>query len=229
MGASVWLRPIPPKPYGSLVQLNTFHDLVSGVVNRGTRYNSNIIVATRQAVRWIERKQTLKFMDKFSTFSLSVDQADLTFASSRIKRVYFIRFPIGGDFHYLNGQRSPKGFTSGQAGRPSEYWWERGTQRLVFSIPVDTAYDAEVMWAEYTTWPTDTSPDFTSVFEHWLLDNAEDLLMAQTMLFMVPTLKDPLVRQFWQPIRDEGLKTIEIAEDEFRHSDSAAAMRMYTG
>lgn len=202
------------------MNLETFHTLVRNSIARGTSMDDMIPLAVRQAVRWLERNYSLGYMHKFKTFTLLSSGADpriVAMPHARVKAVKFLRLLLPtGQYAYLT-QVMGQEVDSPEGDIPAGYWVEG--ERLWLDTPPKEDFPAELLWVEYTEWPT------VGTAEHWLLNHAEDVLLAQTVLQLGPQLRDDKLMGLYKGLRDEGLRTLTLAEDERNQSNANLIMR----
>jgi hypothetical protein len=149
----------------------------------------------------------------------------VTVGFSEFKSQDFLRIPLTTtppDFAYLN-YTDPTLFDELEDGRPTQYWIETGTKKFVFDRKADQNYSIEFFGAQYSVWSTATNAT------HWLFDNAEDLLVAQSMFFLAPIVRAPELWQMFKAIRDEAVQTAMRADDEFRYTSRHLAQKMFVG
>jgi hypothetical protein len=201
--------------------LGDFKTRVKNGIRRNDTADSLIEPAAAAATRWLERNYTFLYMMQFRRFTISAsanDPRQLSLPSSRVKAVRMLRIEKdSGYFHYVP-LIDPKDMTRVHEGLPEGYWLD-GRQRIWIDATPTEDLSAEIQFSEYSIFPTQDSE--TS----WLIDNAEDVLQAQTIMFLAPELRDQKVFQFYQRLRDEGLKTLLLAEDEGKYQNMEAQMR----
>lgn len=199
--------------------------LVRGVVNRGTKFDSEISAMLRQSGRWLERNHTLEHMKRLLAVTLLAEDEDLLVQVGELKSIEFFRLVVTDStsrWHYLK-KRDPQDLWSRETGRPEAYWYESKTQRIYFDRPVDAAYDGQLYIVEYTEWPTTTSES------NWLIENAEDFLMADALVRLSPIVRNPQLKVSWEPEAAKSLRTLSLADTELQYENSEAEMGIYTG
>lgn len=203
------------------MNLGDFKSQINGNIRRGTSLDARIPTFIRQAARWIERNKTLQYMKVLATISIDPDTNDaprfIELTGTLIKSVIFFRWiDDEGTYLYLRNW-DPAKFTALESGTPRYYWLD-GVSRIVLTTTPDEVLSGELQVSRYTSWPTNN--DAT----HWLLDNAEDVLEAQTMIQFAKYVRDAELQQHWRAIRDEGLVTLYAAEQEFEYSNTDLQM-----
>lgn len=207
--------------------LAEFHTLVSGIINRGTSVDTSIVGATRRAARFIERNYTFEYMKQYDS-NVAIAAAATTilvsaFTSNEVKRILFLRTldtttdPDATVYKYIT-RSDPMDLGSLEEGRPTHFWMsDKDTIQL--DMTADKAYTAQIQWVEFTAWPTDTGES------PWLVDNAEDALLARTMLYMAPIVRmAPKEYQMWQQNWAEAVKTLVDAQIDYENGAASSAM-----
>ena len=202
-----------------MTTLAEFHERVSETINRTDLFNAQIPNFVKLAARRIERRRTFQYMEKFNSSSLDLTEDTRSYAISlltanQIKRINFWRIvnvTTGSDnvtFSYIEKVKAADALARPKK-KPSHFWLDGWDNFILLEIP-DKAYDnTEMQWEEFTSWPTDMGQ------QPWLVTNAEDLLMAQTMLLMAPRLRmDEKSVNLWAGLGKDALDTIFTAEQE---------------
>lgn len=204
--------------------LSAFHSMVSTECNKGTRLDAFIPTRTMMAARVIERAQSLKYMERFVTFTTdytAMEPRAVAFPNSRVKAINFLRWMnTDGEYAYLT-QVDPQTVVARESGYPTGYWMD-GLDYLWFDNTPGVNIDFEFSFWQYTDWPTDTAQ------EPWLAANAVDLLLAETMFLLAPKAREPAWLQLYQPMKDEGLRTLITADEELKASSRDESM-IYDG
>lgn len=211
------------------VDLATFHSTVSGIINRGTKFDTDIVVQTRNAARWLEQNFSFRYMRKlrFLVFFLGDLEVNLP---AEVKSIEFLRIPLAGTTlidpsqHYLT-EGDPEDFLTQATGLPNHYF-EQGDEdldKLILDKKPDKDYEAELYANFYTEWPTDTTK------APWLVKNGEVVLQAQTMIFMAPIIRNLGLIQLYTAQRQENISVILLSEEEREISNSEHAMKMFVG
>ena len=203
--------------------LGVFHTMVSEACNKGTSLDSMIDDYTRMAARWIERNFNHKYMERCVSFTIDytvaqprgIPLAGLGFKAMKSLQIADPTSTATGlllrtipKVHRLDITEIDEGFAEG-------YWMDGYDYLWLDKTPLEN-YTAYMTYWQYTTWPTLTTS------EPWLLANAEDLMLAQTMLMLAPAARESEWATAWRPIRDEALRTLSLAEDaaEWENTDS---------
>lgn len=196
------------------VTVGDFYTTLRNAHGRGNEFDSVQDGVTRRAVRLIEQNYTLSYMRRFVSFQLQANTRAVP-QPDRVKEIEFIRVKLGdsksNDYRYLHYVHpkmiEEKGIGSDDDRVPLAFWLD-SDQYIWFDGAPSSDENLEMYYTQYSEWPTNTSET------HWLLNNAEEVLLAQTMIGMAPFLRDPEVVQLWTQQRDLAMKTLLLAEDE---------------
>lgn len=203
------------------MNLGEFHALVSSSLNRGTSLDSSIPDKVRQAVRWIERNYTFQYMRRWVEGSI-----DASVATPYIIPLYDLRPKAIEAFRLIDSETSkyrdlkridPKERNGRGAWPPSGYWLD-GVNSIILDAEPTEDQDYEIHLHQYTALPTDTD------FQHWLIDNAEDLLLFTSLWYMGVSLRDDRMISAYKLLREEAMQTLHIAEQDIQHNDRDAVM-----
>ena len=202
-----------------MTTLAEFHERVSEVINRGDKFDSQIPNFVKLAARRIERRRTFQYMEKFDNSKLDLVEdtrsyAISTLTANQIKRINFWRIvntTTGSDdvtFSYIEKVKAAD-ILERPKEKPSTFWLDAWDNFILGEIP-DKAYDnTEIHWEEFTDWPAKIEQ------QPWLITNAEDLMMAQTMLLMAPRLRmNEKMVSLWVGLGKDALETIITSEQE---------------
>lgn len=194
-----------------MATLGEMHEMVRLSLQKGTTLDTVIPSRVRQAARWIERNRSYQYMKRIGQVSIDLSSEfpwAVEMPSSTWKSIETVRI-VGSDGAYYPLTLNPNyGLQlSFESGRPTTYTLD-GTERLLFDCNPDEAYYVEIFWTQYTSWPTAESST------NWLLENAEDLLLYQTMLHMALFLRDDRMAATYLGGRDEALRTLHLEEED---------------
>ncbi len=208
------------------MSLGTFKTLVSGEVNKGVLHDTAIAARIRMAARWFERNYSMRYMHRWVEFTIdsTVVEPRLIVPPPRVKSYEFFRIVAAdGTLHYLN-KIAAADVLNLPTQEPSRFWLD-GDQNLVLDSDPKENYAAEIGYFQYTDW--DSLDDNQNP---WLVENAEDAMLAQTMIYMAAFLREDnefLAR--YQLMRNESLNTIITADEEFLHGASEEIVMEYHG
>jgi hypothetical protein len=166
-------------------------------------------------------------MKRFVDFTISASASNprVLPMPSRPKQIYFLRVVRDAtDVQDASKEYSnlhmidPSTLTELGVGAPKFYWLDALDYIWLNSI-VEKDWTAELYYAQYTNWPTDTSQS------PWLVNNAEELLLAQTMMHLAPFMRDQATQQLWKGQRDLALKALIDADYEFAYQNRSMKMQ----
>lgn len=208
-----------------------FKVTVSDTLNRGTTLDTALDTRVRQAIRWFERLRKYSYMYEWTAFTIDASASPdprLLTLPSRVRSWDFFRILLGSgtafDYKRLR-QINPLDVTRLEITRPEGFWFNSNIQIVLSSTPKED-YSAEYAYWAYTDQDAIGDDD-----THWLIDNAEDAVLARTMLLMAPYMReDTKFFQMYKALLDDALIGLEIAESEFEHGSSEQIqIGVYTG
>lgn len=183
--------------------------IVSAEISRGTALDASIGDRVNWAIRWLERNYNMQYMHRYVTFTLAANSRSVSFPSGGTpKRIEFIRQVKSDNTIIEYPKVDPQDVTELTVDPTG--WWLDGTEFLWFDRATSGALALELEML-YWQFSADLVADADA---HWLLDNAEDLMVAQTMLFMARLAKQDAWIASYKNMRDEGLQTLISAEAE---------------
>lgn len=180
--------------------------IVSDEVSRQSVLDTKIDTRIFWAVRWLERNYSLQFMHRFVDFELAVDTRSVQLPSEP-KRFEFIRYTGTNGYYQYLPKVAPQDVTRNEQKNPTG-WWLDGVQFIRFDNAPPEALPMEMLYWQYTVAFTDDA-DTT-----WSFDSAQDVIVAQTMKFMLSLMKKPEDFALYKDMRDEGLRTLLLADAE---------------
>lgn len=204
--------------------LSELHTEISRAIARGTAYDGRIPAYARMAARYIERNYTFQYMNILATFEIDKDAVEprLITLPTRMKKDTLVRLVLD-DGSYQNLQKiDPQQQHLLETVDPPTGYFLSGDDRIWLAQIPQEDYDAEIFYTRYTTWPT--ALDGTN----WLLTNAEDVLIAQSMVFLAPLLRDPDALGLWKGMLDMAMKSLLDADLELEFSNKPAVMQYGT-
>lgn len=164
--------------------LSEFTALVKDEANKGSTLDAAIPARIQMAVTRLERRYTMKYMEVFDTFTLSAAATDPRRhdLDVKLKDIEFLRYTsTHGRYHYLM-QANPADVLRDDQCHPTGFWLS-GMSTLWFDNTVQEDLPLEYLWSEYSTQPL--------VDDHWLLVNAQDCLLAETMKVLSTRAREP--------------------------------------
>jgi hypothetical protein len=202
------------------MDLQTLHSEISKAIARGTAYDARIPAYAKMAARYIERNYTFQYMNIFATFEVDADAVEprLITLPARMKKDIFVRLVLDeGEYQPLQ-KIDPQQQHTLVTEVPTGYFLS-GDDRIWLAQTPEEDYDGEIFYTRFTTWPT--APDATN----WLLNYADDVLIAQTMVFMAPLLRDPDAGALWGAMNQMAMKSLLDADFELEFSNKPAVMQ----
>lgn len=202
------------------MNLGEFHSSVSAEINRGAAHDAAIPDAVRRAARWLERNYTFRYMEikTLISYSAGIDYVD-AFLIDKTKKIMDLAInDTDGTVDHLD-QVEPIDLHEKETAKPTSWYLLQTSTYIWTNTVIDQAYTGYVHRAQYTTWPTSLA---TSGI--WLIDNAEDVLLAQAMILLAPRMRAPELAALYGKMRDEGLRTLVMADEEQRSSGAVLQM-----
>lgn len=212
------------------MNLTDFTAMVKDEANKGTRLDAIIPLRIQMAVQRLERRYTMKYMERFVIISLDPGAAEpraVAFPANGMKGVNFMRYSCvrTGQYRYLHQCDSQDVLSDDQC-NPTGYWFD-GTQYIWFDNTVQEALELEFSFNEMSAWPPTND-------EHWLLTNAADCLLAETMMLLATRARAPEWKQLYGDMLNSAQSDLFRADNELRNSDMDTVMeapgtrRVYT-
>lgn len=202
--------------------ISELYSAISESINRGTSYDSALPLWTRRAVRWLERNNSFKYMERYVSFTLDPASASprVIAMPALLKSFNFMRLVDDDGTYHPIVQVDPQDVTAISTNEDPKGFWLDGVEYLwLDAIPAEER-SGEMSYVQYTTWPSDTAEEPT------ILKLADDLVHAQTIMTMAPLLRDADLLQVMKAVRDEALKSFLDSDYELRNSNRSEAMVM---
>ena len=210
--------------------LGDIYDKVSNVINRGTKFDTELIEYVRQATRFLERNYNWQHMKKFNATSIDLTDGDRTYPLSTIisdptalKKINFWRIMASTATASYIEEVDPEDILDRSEEKPTHFWLDH----TVATAPVltlveepDTAYaNTEIGWYEYTTWAT------ASATSNWWTLNGDDAVVYQTLIMMGARLRlSQKQLAIITQLRNDSLETLGVAKDELERGASDEQM-----
>ena len=213
-----------------MTTLSEFTSLVKAEANQGTRLDTVIPGAIRRAARFIETNYSFLYMERFQQATLDVSAENprfLPFPGESTKKINFVRyaqtFGSVSEYVYLKPIDPIDNTLIVNTSNPTAYWLtgdETGARFMVLNRTGTENLDLEIHSVEYSTWPeSDTAT-------HWLLNNAEDALLAKTMQRLARYAEEPDWLQVYKEPWEEAIRVTLMADEEARYSGPADGYKM---
>lgn len=192
-----------------------FKDRLRRAHKRGSALDNDLDAAMRSAAHWIEMNTTLQYMKQ--RFELLVEpETDFVEAPNvGIKAILTVRYKYvldaWGKPIKLN-KVSQESMCYSPASVPDEFYLD-GATTLVFNGKFQENFELVGMLARYTDWPKRDNDT------HWLLNNAESLLLTQSMLELgVINTRDERTYQMYLSHRQDQMTVLQNADFETQYA-----------
>lgn len=193
-------------------------------MKRGSSMDDQLDGFVRRAVRWIEQNYTLQYMRRvFRVLSVAGDDTIELPEGVAIKSIEYLRF-VGSDgtrIECRKGDLSDRAVDSPLPDRysawptrtlsPSVFWMD-GVNALVFDRVFTESLTGIGMLAQYSDFPR------LDHHGHWLLDNAEGLLLRQCMIEFLLSARDDRGAQAYMLKRQEDVQVLLNADHEMKYT-----------
>lgn len=193
------------------MNLGEFKDLLRRAHKRGTSLDHELDGAIRRAARWIEANYTLQYMKQRVTLTVERGTDEVALPRIGIKAILFLRYRDLVDGEVMRISKSTLESFNHELMPPQEFYLD-GATRLVFNgiFQEDAVLIGRI--ARFSDWPkkdTDT---------HWLLDNAESLLLTQSMLELGLISRDDRTYQTFLQHRSDQITVLQNADYEAEYA-----------
>ena len=177
---------------------NTMVTNISLELNMGTTYDAYLPRALRNAIRGFERKLDFPYMR--NQVGVGLSEGDTTADLNDLVEVDMNQFKTikwwrleddNGNFTYMN-KVDPRDFASvdSSAIPPTSYWIDLQEELVYFDREVNDDYSTTRSIAMVVE-STDPDTLVAGLASHWLFDNAEEALIAATVMNMSPRMREP--------------------------------------
>lgn len=205
-----------------------FHSLVAGSCNAGSSLDGVIPGRVRMAARFLERNLDFAYMRRWGELNIDADADEphvVSLFGYNFKAIDAVRIvnldvtPGSDDADRFTDLKliDPRQRTTRRSESPSAYWLD-GVTNLILDARPNVDMVLELHYRAFTEWSA------SSGWTHWLLQNAEDLLLAQSMMFIAIYRRDMALYATYKAMRDDSMKTLQAAEEELAFSNREAAM-----
>lgn len=160
-------------------------------IGRGTALDSSLHGYVQRAVREIERKMNWTFMYHLNTVVTELTATNprtIRLPNVRVREIDFMRITHEDgealeDYRVVQKTTRPEAWLPPIVGFPEEFFLVQ-ENLLLFNNTPEYSYTLDVGWWEYTSLGTgDTT-------EHWLFDNAQDLIEDYATMFAAKAYRD---------------------------------------
>jgi hypothetical protein len=196
--------------------LSDFFATVSDTALRGNALDGAIPGAVKRAIEFIERNYNLPYMRKLETKTVTDEIVIDGVLGQNLKSVQAVRWQDSDSVWQKIVQIDPDQLLS------SDGLWPAGYEHLVetdsagvttHTLRFDSAFE-EATEVEILAWQlTPIDLENPSVADVWLVNQAQDTLLARTMVNLAPVMREPQLMQMYQQLYMEGIKTLVGSTD----------------
>jgi hypothetical protein len=178
----------------------------------------------RRAARWVEQNHTLQYMRRRFSVTAAAGATEIEIPSTGIKTILNFRWTTSGTATgWFNCNKVSFGDIdwdrSAVLGLPGQFYLD-GERTLVFNGTVQAEAKAEGMLVRYSDWPKTDSE------EHWLLNNAESLLLVRSMIELaVVNTRDERTWTMFRTHQEDAIRTLMNADYEAQYSGQDISLR----
>jgi hypothetical protein len=207
------------------MNLGDFQAELKAEIKRGDSYDARLPNLIRRAARWVEQNYTFQYMRRrFEVDTAAGENVIGLPANVPIKSIIYLRFdaPDGTRYEVRKGDLSDEEWTgpilryeSIWAGKVSTFptlFYLDGVENLVFNRPFQEVITGQGMMVRYSDFPK--QPNQT----HWLLQNAEGLMLRQSLLEFMTSERDDRGFQAVSMKRAEDVKALMDADFEITYT-----------
>jgi len=173
------------------VTLSEIKSDLRGNIGRGTALDANLHSYLQRAIRHIERKKNFTFMYHLNSVENSLSASHprtLRIPNHRVREIDFMRVTqedgeLTENIYTLGKCTMMQRWGQPETTRPTEYFLAQ-EDLIIFNHTPDAVYTFDVGWWEYTILGT------ADATEHWLFDNAQDLVVDYATMFAAKSYRD---------------------------------------
>lgn len=204
--------------------LGEFHGIIRSLANRGATLDSAIPVYTRMAAALLEKNYSYLYMQVREKIELAPDplahRLNLPVRYKETELLRLVNVPKTGKYKYLI-KIHPQDQIDDHAGTPSAYYFEAMTYIWLDCI-IEAPFTLDHWFYRFTQWPTldDATP--------WLVTDAEEVLLAATMVELAPYARAPEWIETYAAILQSHNRALITAQENLKRSQTESQME-YTG
>lgn len=193
------------------MNLGEFKEELRAAHKRGDSLDDRLVGFVRRAARFIEQNWTLQYMRRRFTLAIAagVDEVALP-PGVPVKTIEKLKV-VQGATSYACNKVDLGEFEVPLDGVPRQFYLN-GTTHLVFNGPFASGASAFGILARYSDWPKENDET------HWLLDNAEGLLLRQTLIEILTDSRDERGLTAMLAKREEDIRVLLAADYEARYT-----------
>ena len=191
-----------------------FKILLRRAHKRGTALDAELDSAMARAARWVEMNTTLQYMRQRFELVTEIGSDEIALPKVGIKSILGMRYKdrlddYGKPIHIRKVSQEEMIYYG--EGLPDQFFQD-GIARLVFNGTYREVMQITGTLARFTDFPkkdTDT---------HWLLENAEGLMLAQSMLELGLISRDERSYGMYQSHRSDQIMVLQNADYEAQYA-----------
>jgi hypothetical protein len=199
--------------------LADFHATVDALLGEKGALDAEIPIAVRLAARKLERGFNFRYMREEVTKDYPASNPPTTVdLGARVKSVISGEVREDGGWEGIQEivlLESPHVLLDSQALEDKFPIWVKNEKLLLPLLATTVAYDLHFLIYRRSDWPLSSY----GAFSHYLVDDAEDLLLAETMLNLAPVGRDADLVQYYQNLRNESVRTLTTSGFIVAHED----------
>jgi hypothetical protein len=204
------------------VNLGDFKSELRDKIKKGDSFDEKLGGYSRRAARWIEQNQTLQYMRRRVELDATAGEVVIPLPTNMpIKAVEYIRFTAadGTRLECQKGELSDpeiewhtsSRYSSSGTLNPSHFYLD-GVEALIFNQTFPVNMTGVGIVARYSDFPMRDNET------HWLLNNAEGLMLRQAMIEYMTDARDDRGYQSYILQREQDLKVLLTADYEMRYA-----------
>jgi hypothetical protein len=203
------------------MNVGEFKTMLRDSHKRGTSLDSQLNNFLRRASRWIEQNYSLFYMRRRIHLTSTAGEDTIILPTSiAIKSIALLRYRnADGTLGKINKiDMEDEDWVPGQTayGIPSSTipsaFSLNGSEELIFNARFSNSVDLEGIMIRYTDWPQDDDKT------HWLLNNAEGLMLRQSMIEVSTYTRNADAYAVFLRQREEDVKVLLNADYEARYA-----------
>jgi hypothetical protein len=182
--------------------LSDFYAKISRAVKRGTSQDELIPDWAESATNMVEQNYSYLYMRRVGQLIVDLDAEapERLELNGRVKSIEHARLVNGGTLEHVD-----PALVTLTDGTPVGYWLDGDDFLVLDAVPRD-ATTVEIIYYEYTSWPSDVNVTPA------LLMKYQNLLRAATLVQAGRELPDPALLSTFSPMLEEAL-TLSISAD----------------
>jgi hypothetical protein len=191
-----------------MLTVGDFKDELRAALKRGSAFDDRLGGYMRRAAQWIESNYTLQYMRRRLEITLDAGSNSVPFPPG-CKTIEVIKW-VGVDSTYDRCDKTTLDLIQRvpyEGLVPSQFYLD-GMVEIVFNGTAASDLDGIAMAAMYSNFPRDDDDS------HWLLTNAEELMLVQCVLSASVINRDDRTYQMMLSRRDEAIQVLQNADYE---------------